>query len=44
MRDSGMDDLSAMEDDEYLWVVDHYNGAELEWRYVHDITGCFAYR
>ena len=44
MRDNGMDDVSAMEDYEYLSALDHYNEAEPESRYVHGITGCFAYR
>ena len=44
MRDNGMDDVSAIEDYEYLSAVDHYNETEPESRYVHGITGCFAYR
>ena len=42
MRDSGMDDVSAIEDYQYLSAVDHYNKAETESRYVHGITGCFT--
>ena len=42
MRDSGMDDVSAIEDYQYLSAVDHYNEAEPESRYVHGITSCFA--
>ena len=42
MRDSGMDDVSAIEDYQYLSAADHYNEAEPESRYVHGISGCFA--
>ena len=38
MRDNGMDDVSAIEDCEYLSAVDYYNETEPESRYVHGIT------
>ena len=43
MRDNGMDGVSTMEGYEYLSAVDYYDEAEPESRYVHGITGYFAY-
>ena len=40
MRDNGMDDVSAIEDYEYLSAVDHYNETEPESRYVHGTRFC----